>query len=148
MTRKVLALLIAFSLSGCGFQLMKSNRTPVSLCLTGKNSTTLANRINNAVCKKDSPTIKITGSRYRLDELTVSANNNIRQYQLSYHLQFDLLLNNNKPTQSYSLRIDKPLYINNNAILSSNYETKILKKELKQAMARRLLLFLRFHKVI
>lgn len=120
-------------LGGCGFHPYDVSK-PLSLCVKGNSDAmgmTLEERLNVS-CQKDSPILQILSIKQSQTLVSVSANNNTRQFALNERLQYQIKDKNSKalgPIQTISNQ--KPLTIDNNLILSSGFERSTLNNEMR-----------------
>lgn len=137
--RKLLSIVVlSLVMQGCGFHLANYKTSPLNLCVSGEDSTSIAQQIH-ATCDKNSPHLIIKTRSFKQMDISASTNNNVKQYQLEQYLIFDLFNAKHKALQlNKKLSINKPLIINNNAILSSNIEREVLLKEMRHALAHKL----------
>ncbi len=143
--QRCLNLLIFTALSliqGCGFQLL-NHQKPLNICIEGTDQD-LYQRYIPHECHKDSLKVILNGNATNPIEIATSANGNLRQYQLTQTLAFDIYDAKQQPLalEQY-IEIKKPFTTNNNAILSSSSEQTLLDREMKKELALQLSFFLR-----
>lgn len=130
------------ALQGCGFHLDKSNAKPLPLCLNGAKAVALE-KLLRTKCDKNSYHLEVINSSINQVDITNSMNNSLRQYQLEHFILFNLATEKNKPYRTHvRISINKPLIINNNAILSSNAEREVLNNEMQRDLVQRLTFYL------
>lgn len=143
---KLLLLATILNLFGCGFHRVKYGKNPLPICVEGKDKAKIDEYLN-LVCNKKSYILNIKSSSISSMSLSNSANNNVKQYQESYYIVFDLLDKKRKPIKNNQhLSINKPLTINSNYILSSKNERNILRNEMMEDLMERL--NLRLHYIV
>ena len=130
--------LTCLCLTSCGFHLVNYKKNLPSICLKGIDKDEIRIMLKSK-CTKNSYILEIKDSSFSQYDITTSANNTLRQYQLKQYIIFDLLNPKHKViSNNIKLSISKPLVINNNSILSSNVERSIILSEMKQVLIHRL----------
>lgn len=124
-------------LNGCGFHLVNSNEA-LPICISGTEHKQI-NKMFKTVCNKKSYLLEVKNFVFSQSGINSSANANLRQSELQQSIVFDLLNYKHEPIAlDIKLSVNKPMLINNNAILSSNLEQSQIQKEMQRSLINQL----------
>ena len=128
-------------IQGCGFKLNATHQT-LAVCIKGKSSDLLKKTLALR-CDKNSYQLIVINTSINQSDIANSMNNSVRQYQLERFILFDINTSTQKNFRTnVRLSVNKPYIVNNNSILSSNAERKLLDDEMEKELISRLKFYL------
>lgn len=144
MSYKTLAIsLLAVGLGGCGFH-FSDLTPPFPLCVKGSEDEVLLTYYSST-CLPHHYQLHVHQLSFINSPASVSANNNVRQYELKRFINFDLYNPQGKRIiRNMTFANHKPLVIDSNAILSSNNERDILLQEMTHQLVQQLNRYIHF----